>query len=367
MLQTAIPFLFMRGGTSRGPYFNRGDLPADRALLSRVLVAAVGAGHPINIDGIGGGTAVTTKVAMLSRSDEPWADIDYFFGQVSVEEQLVDFAPSCGNILTGVGPAAIEMGLVDAQHDTTVVRIRAVNTGSRIEALVQTPGGQVEYDGTASINGVPGTASPVLLKFMDVVGSKTGAMFPSGQAREMIDDVAVSCVDVAMPMVMARADAFGLSGNETPQELDCNKVLMQRLEHIRLQAGRRMGLGDVSQSVIPKFGLLAEPAAGGTIRARYFMPWNCHPSMAVTGSQCVAACALSPGTIADGLARHPEGAAQVSIEHPSGSIELQVDYECREGDLCLHSAGLTRTARLLARGEVLVPAAIWDGVVDSTA
>jgi 2-methylaconitate cis-trans-isomerase PrpF len=361
MPQTAIPFLFMRGGTSRGPYFNRRDLPEDLSDLSRVLVSALGSGHAINIDGIGGGTAVTTKVAMLSRSDDEWAEVDYFFAQVTVQSGQVDYEPSCGNMLTGVGPAAIEMGLVDAQPDTTDVRIRAVNTGARIESVVQTPCGQVEYEGDASINGVPGTAAPVLMKFMDVVGSKTGALFPSGASAEVIDDIAVSCVDVAMPMVMARAESFGLTGAETPEELDANEPLMQRLEKIRLQAGQRMGLGDVSQSVIPKIGLLSAPAAGGTIRARYFMPWNCHPSMAVTGSQCVAACALSPNTVACELACTTPDSSRVCIEHPSGTIELDVDYDCSDGDLCLHSAGLTRTARLLARGELMVPGSIWDG------
>ncbi len=361
MRQTAIPYLFMRGGTSRGPYFNRRDLPSDLTDLSRVLIAVVGSGHAINIDGIGGGNAVTTKVAMLSRSDDEWADVDYFFAQVSVQSRQVDYEPSCGNILTGVGPAAIEMGLVDARSDATVVRIRAVNTGSRIESVVQTPGGHVEYDGDASINGVPGTASPVLLKFMDVVGSKTGALFPSGVASEVIDDIAVSCVDVAMPMVMARADAFGLTGAESPEELDANTELMQRLEHIRLQAGQRMGLGDVSESVIPKIGLLSAPAAGGTIRARYFMPWNCHPSMAVTGSQCVAACALAPDSVACDLACTNADSSTISIEHPSGAIELELDYDCTDGNLCLNSAGLTRTARLLARGEVMIPGRVWDG------
>lgn len=361
MPQTAIPFLFMRGGTSRGPYFNSCDLPEDRVQLSRVLIAALGSGHPINIDGIGGGTAVTTKVAMLSRSDDEWADVDFFFAQVSVQDQLVDYEPSCGNILTGVGPAAIEMGIVEARSSATTVRIRAVNTGARIESVVQTVDGSVEYEGDTQINGVPGAAAPVLLRFMDVVGSKTGALFPTGAASEMIEDVEVSCVDVAMPMVMARASAFGLRGDESPLELDDNRQLMQCIERVRVQAGARMGLGDVSLSVIPKFALLSEPRAGGTISARYFMPWNCHPSMAVTGSQCVAACALAPGTIGYDLARQPDASAQVSIEHPSGAIDLQLDYNCDEREFCLNSAGLTRTARLLARGELLIPAAIWAG------
>ena len=180
MTQTAVPFLFMRGGTSRGPYMNRKDLPRDLETLSKVLVAAVGAGHPLNIDGIGGGAAVTTKVAMLSRSNDTWADIDYFFAQVSVEDGLVDYKPTCGNILSGVGPAALEMGLVEPAGDTTSIRIRAVNTDARVEAIVETPDGAVEYAGNARIDGVPGSAAPILLNFMDVVGSATGALLPTG-------------------------------------------------------------------------------------------------------------------------------------------------------------------------------------------
>ncbi|MGB0161189.1 MAG: PrpF domain-containing protein, partial [Candidatus Puniceispirillaceae bacterium] len=192
MTQTAIPFFFMRGGSSRGPYMNRADLPADRDRLAAVLVAAVGSGHPLNIDGIGGGNAVTTKVAMLSRSEDDWADIDYFFAQVSVEDRLVDFKPTCGNILTGVGPAALEMGLIDPAGPQTEVRIRAVNTGARILARVRTPDGAVTYDGDAAIDGVPGTAAPVELNFMDVAGSSTGAFLPTGNLTDEVGDITVT-------------------------------------------------------------------------------------------------------------------------------------------------------------------------------
>ena len=362
MGETAIPYHFFRGGTSRGPYFRREDLPEDRETLARVLVAALGAGHRLNIDGIGGGAAVTTKVAMLSRSEAPDCDIDYFFAQVSVEEPLVDFKPTCGNILSGVGPAAIEMGLVAPQGDTTRVRIRSVNTGAKVEAVVQTPGGRVEYEGEAAIDGVPGTAAPIYLNFMDVVGSSTGALLPTGALRDVIDGIEVTCMDVAMPICIARADAFGLTGYETVDELDANRAFYARMEPIRQEAGRRMGLGDVSKSVTPKFALLAPPRHGGTITARYFMPWNCHPTMAVTGAQCLASCVLTPGSIAEGLFTLPTGRpALVLIEHPGGTIDVTVDYETDAGGFHLRSAGLLRTARLLARGEVMVPSRVWAG------
>ena len=362
MTQTAIPFLFMRGGTSRGPYLNRADLPEDLDKLAEVLIAMLGSGHPLNIDGIGGGVAVTTKVAMLSRSDDDWADVDYFFAQVSVADRLVDFKPTCGNILSGVGPAAIEMGLVNAQDGETPVNIRAVNTGARVASVVQTPGGQVSYEGSAQIDGVPGTAAPVALQFMETVGGVTGAFLPTGNLVDMIDGIAVTCMDVAMPMVIARASDFDLTGYESAAELDENTAFFERMEAVRQKAGALMGMGDVSQSVTPKFGLLAPARAGGTIATRYFMPWNTHPTMAVTGAQCLASCVLTPGTVADGLAAIPnEVPARLTLEHASGGIDVVVDYDQTEAGFVIKSAGLIRTARKLAAGEVFVPASIWGG------
>ncbi len=361
MIQKAIPYLFIRGGTSRGPYFRKADLPDDRATLSAVLTAVIGAGHPINIDGIGGGVAVTTKVAILSKSTDEWAEIDYFFAQVSVEDRQVDYKPTCGNMLSGVGPAALEMGLVEAAGEGTSIRIRAVNTGARIVAKVQTPQGQITYDGATAIDGVPGTAAPVELQFMDVVGGSTGALLPTGNLLDEIGGIQVTCMDVAMPMVIARAADFGLTGYESCAELDENRDFYERMEPIRIEAGRRMGLGDVHDSVTPKFGLLAPPHSGGAISARYFMPWRCHPSMAVTGSQCLASCALIPGTVAEGLALLPEGnPAHVVIEHASGQLEVIVDYSIAASQFELRSAGLIRTARKLASGDVFIPAHIWE-------
>jgi len=360
MSQTAIPYLFMRGGTSRGPYLLRSDLPEDRETLADVLIAMVGSGHPLNIDGIGGGAAVTTKVAMLSKSEDPWADVDYFFAQVSVEDRLVDFKPTCGNILVGVGPAAIEMGLVSPRQGETEVRVHAVNTGAKVISKVQTPGGMVNYTGTATVDGVPGTAAPVALQFMETVGGATGALLPTGNAKDEFDGIVVTCMDVAMPMVIARADAFGLTGYETPQELDDNRDFYARMEAIRLKAGAAMGMGDVTKSVTPKFGLLAPPKQGGTAAVRYFMPWNCHPTLAVTGSQCIAACLLTPGTTGEGIMPAPNDTpTTISLEHPMGLLDVVVDFERTGTGITLNSAGLVRTARKLAQGEVFIPSSIW--------
>ena len=355
MTQADIPCLLMRGGTSKGPYFNAADLPSDRDQLSKVLIAAVGAGHPLNINGVGGGNAVTTKVAMLSPSKDPWADIDYFFAQVAVDKESVDYSPTCGNILSGVGPAALEMGFLPIDGDETTVRIRSVNTGALVEAIVQTPNGSVNYDGEASINGVPGTAAPVILNFMNVIGSKTGELFPTGETRQMVEGVEVTCIDVAMPMVIGRAADFGITGYESREQLDENKELFKRIEKVRLAAAKEMGLGDVSESVVPKFGLLAAPQRGGAIAARYFMPWTTHPSFAVTGSICTASCLLVPGTIAEGLAEIKEQTpTPVKIEHPSGDIDVVFDFENGENGFDLRKAGLLRTARKLFSGSIHV-------------
>lgn len=360
MTQTAIPFLFMRGGTSRGPYLNRADLPHDRDTLARLLVAMVGSGHPLNIDGIGGGNAVTTKVAMLSKSDDEWADIDYFFAQVSVEDGQVDFKPTCGNILSGVGPAAVEMGLIPAEDGETTINIRAVNTGARVTASVQTPGGVVAYTGYAAIDGVPGTAAPVALQFMDTIGGATGAFLPTGNLTDAFDGVDVTCMDVAMPMVIAKAESFGLTGYESAETLNDNTDFFAAMEAVRIKAGEAMGIENVAQSVTPKFGLLAPAQDGGTIATRYFMPWKTHPTMAVTGAQCLASCVLTPGTVAEGMAaRSGARPATVTLEHASGQIDVLVDYDLTTEGIDLRSAGLVRTARLLARGEVMVPAAVW--------
>lgn len=359
MTQHPIPYIFMRGGTSRGPYFNRADLPEDLDHLAKVLLAVIGSGHKLNIDGIGGGAAVTTKVAMLSRSNDDWADIDYFFAQVSVEERLVDFKPTCGNILSGVGPAALEMGLIAPTGDVTDIKIHAVNTGARVVAQVQTPGGKLEYSGSAEIAGVPGAAAPIALNFMGVVGSSTGALLPTGNVRDTFDGIEVTCMDVAMPLVIAKAADFGLSGYETAEELDNNRDFFAKMEAIRIEAGAAMGMGDVTKSVTPKFGLLAPAKNGGTIATRYFMPWNTHPTMAVTGAQCLASCALTPGTVSDGLLDRPTtGPAEVILEHASGNIDVLVDFSTEDG-FTLKSAGLIRTARKLADGNVYVPSDVW--------
>ena len=360
-MQTAIPCVMMRGGTSRGPYFKASDLPTDSTTRDRVLLAVMGSPDERQIDGIGGATTLTSKVAIVSPSDHPEADVDYLFAQVSIDQAFVDTAPSCGNMLSGVGPFAIDSGYIKAQNGETLVRIRNVNTDSLIDAIIQTPNGQVEYEGSTAIDGVPGTAAPVVLNFKNIVGSKTGALLPTGNVRDMVEGVEVSCVDVAMPMVIMAATALGKTGYESKTELDVDKEFFTRLEKIRLAAARLMGMGDVSGKVVPKVGLLAAPCSGGNITSRYFVPTACHAAHAVTGAICVAACTALKGSVADGVAEYKyDPPQQCEIEHPSGSIAVALDLQ-RDGEqLQVNSAGVVRTTRKLFAGEVHVASRVWE-------
>ena len=368
MTQRAIPCMFMRGGTSRGPFFLLEDLPADPEVRDRVLLAAMGSPDPRQIDGLGGATTVTSKVAMVSPSQRAGIDVDYRFAQVWLDKAIVDTAPSCGNMLAGVGPFAIERGLVTADADETRVRIFDVNTGSRVEAIVQTPGGTVTYAGDQRIDGVPGTGAPVVLSFSDVVGSKCGAMLPTGAVQEEIDGVPVSCIYVAMPMVIMRAGDLGLSGYD-PGEITGDGVLMQRIEKIRLEAGRRMGLGDVSETVVPKVGILAPARHGGAVYSCYLTPHHVHAAHAVTGAICVACCASIQATVAGTVARPPaeqvpghaaDAVASVRIEHPSGAIDVQLKTAGGGAELQVRCAGIVLTARKVMDGCAFVAERLWQ-------
>ena len=374
MTQRAIPCMFMRGGTSRGPFFLFEDLPADPEVRDRVLLAAMGSPDPRQIDGLGGATTVTSKVAMVSPSQRPGIDVDYRFAQVWLDKAIVDTAPSCGNMLAGVGPFAIERGLVTPDADETRVRIFDVNTGSRIEAIVQTPGGTVTYAGDQRIDGVPGTAAPVVLSFSDVVGSKCGAMFPTGAVQEEIDGVAVSCIDVAVPMVMMRAGDLGLSGYD-PDEIAGNAVLTQRIEKIRLEAGHRMGLGDMAESVIPKVGILSPPRRGGVVYSCYLTPHHVHAAHAVTGAICVACCVSIEGTVTSRVTRlqtervtEPGTGvlATVHIEHPSGAIDVRLQTERGDPSLWVWRAEIVLTARKILDGWAFVPENVNPQFLDQT-
>ena len=342
----------MRGGTSRGAYFNAADVPRARDKLGEFLIAAMGAGSPLQVDGVGGGQPTTSKAAVLSRADHEWAEIDYLFAQVHTTRREVDFTPNCGNILAGVAPAALEMGLATIDGATTRVRIRNLNTDALVEAHIETPNNAVNYVGDAQIAGVPGGAAPVRLNFMNVVGAASGALLPTGNARDRIDGVEVSCVDVAMPMVFARCEDFGVSLDDAREPLDANAKLFEKIERLRIQAGAKMNLGDVRNKVIPKVALLARARQGGHIAARYLTPWTFHPSYAVTGALCTGASALCVGALTAELAAPCASGKPFVIEHLSGVIEAVFNYEHQGDALTLHSAGILRTARKIFAGEI---------------
>jgi 4-oxalomesaconate tautomerase len=359
--QTAIPCVMMRGGTSRGPFFLRENLPADDEAMKRVLLRVMGSPHVRQIDGIGGSDPVTSKVAMVRRSTHPGADVDYLFAQVFVDRALVDTSPPCGNMVTAVGPFAIEQGLVDAGDPETIVRIWDVNTASLIEATVQTPGGEVTYDGDWRIAGVNDPAAPIVLNLARMAGAKTGKLFPTGKRAEDILGVTVSCVDMAMPCMFLPATAVGKTGYETKEELDGDKLLVARLQELRLIAGERMGLGDVREKVIPKPVLVARPRDGGTVCGRYFMPYTLATAFAVTGGTNMAVTSCIAGTVVHEAASLGKGPVQdVEVEHPQGKMFVRTEVVDRDGNVTVKQASQIRNARKLFEGQVFVPASVWS-------
>ncbi len=342
-----IPCVLMRGGTSKGPFFLARDLPTDEAERDRILLSVMGSGHPLQIDGIGGGNPVTSKVAIVGPASIAGADVDYLFAQVRIDRNIVDTSPNCGNMLAAVGPFAIEAGLVPVRGTTTRVCIHNVNTGKLIEAEVPTPNGGVSYLGDAAIDGVPGSAAPIALTFVDAAGARTGKLFPTGRPLDVIDGVTVTCIDCAMPMMLVEAAALGVSGYETAAVLNGDGTLLERLESLRRAAGVRMGMGDVSNEVIPKPVLMSRPKAGGDISVRYFMPQQCHPSLATTGAVGIVTACISDDTLASRVIGTRKPPLVLSIEHPSGHLDVALQE--RDGKVV---AGILRTARRLFEGHV---------------
>ena len=350
----SLPCVLMRAGTSRGPFFLRDWLPESDEARDQALIGAIGASDPLQLDGLGGGSTLNSKVAIVSKSTQPDCDIDYLFAQVGVGHQSVDTRPNCGNMLSGVAPFAIDQGLIPAQDGTTKVRVFNVNTKSRIEVTVCTPDGKVSYEGDARIDGVAGTAAPVLLNFLDAWGAVTGKVFPTGNRIDVIDGMDVTCIDAAMPLMMLRAKDFGLTGRERPAELDANREFLDRLEKLRLQAGQLMGLGDVSNSVIPKPVLVSEGDSENSITSRYFTPHKCHASHAVTGAIGVATAFSLPGTVASRNTMAP-GRHGLVVLHPAGQIDVEVELAGVGDEAVLTSAALVRTARKIMQGILHLP------------
>jgi 4-oxalomesaconate tautomerase len=365
---TEIPCTLMRGGTSKGLYFLASDLPVDVNKLQDVLLAAMGSPDARQIDGVGGAHPLTSKVAIVSVSDSADADVDFLFMQVAVDKAEVSSSQNCGNLLAGVGPFAIENGLVSASDGFTSVRIRMLNTGSITVSEVVTPSGIVEYEGNARIDGVPGTAAPINLYFQDVAGSSCGALLPTGNAVDLIEGYRVTCIDNGMPVVILDANDFGKSGYETPDELESDTGLKITIESIRLKAGILMNLGDVSKKTVPKMCLVAPAKNGGLICTRNFIPHRVHEAIGVLGAVSVATACIMTGSVASTVsnATHAPGSHSIDVEHPTGFFTVELTSETdANGNLKIVSSALLRTARKIMRGSVFIPSSVWNPALDN--
>ncbi len=326
-------------------------------------MAAMGSPDPRQIDGLGGADPLTSKVAVVGRSTIDGVDLDYLFCQVGIEDPFVDVTPNCGNMLAGVLPFAIENGLLQAQNGTTRAKIRMVNSGNLCEVRINTPNGVVTYDGEARIDGVPGTASPVMIDFLDTAGSACGALLPTGNILDTLDGVEATCIDNGMPVVLLRATDVGATGYETRDQLNAATDIKTRIEKLRLISGEAMRLGDVSGRVVPKMCLISSPAGNGALNTRCLIPHVCHASIGVLAAVTVATACVLPGSVADGIARMPGGnPCLVSIEHPSGEFTVELETaRSDEGTVTVNRSGLLRTTRRLMEGNALIPSTIWDG------
>jgi 4-oxalomesaconate tautomerase len=357
-MQRSIPCLFMRGGTSHGPFFLEEDLPADIVRRDAVLLSVMGSPDARQIDGLGGADPLTSKVGLVSRGRTAGVDLEFLFAQVSIKEALVDTTPNCGNMLAAVVPFALETGLVKAAGDLTTLRVLTRNTGTLSDIEVRTPGGKIEYSGAARIDGVPGTAAPINISFLETAGSVCGSLLPTGRLLDRFDEVEVTCIDNGMPVVVMAAESFGITGYETRDELNADTQLKQRIESIRLKAGPSMNLGDVSHKVVPKMCLVAKPKTGGHICTRTFIPRDCHSAVGVLGAVTVATAAVMPGSVANRYAAVMPGLAKtVSVEHPSGEFSVVLTMNPANPSQVMRAA-LLRTARLIMRGDVFVPQSI---------
>lgn len=355
--QTAINCSIIRGGTSRGYFFRATDLPQARQARERVLMSVIGGPDALQVDGIGGGHPLTNKIAIVRPSTRKDADVDYMFLQVAAESQTISAAQNCGNILAGVGPFAIDEEMVLASEGETRIRVHMENSGNSCELLVPTPGGVVEYAGDTKIDGVPGSAAAITCNFLDVAGSATGALLPTGSQQDEVDGIVVTCIDNGMPVVLLKASDLGVSGQESAAELEQNIELKSRLEKVRGLMGSKMNLGKVMDKTVPKMCLISEPKAGGVVATRTFIPHNCHRSIGLLGAVSVATACLLPGSIASDIANVAGGAEKtMDIEHPSGSlrVRLVIDAEAAPEQM-IKSASVVRTARTLMRGVVFIP------------
>lgn len=354
-----IPCFYFRGGTSKGPCFIKDDLPLNIIDRNKILLGIMGSPHRRQIDGIGCGDSLTSKVVIINKSKRPGIDIDYLFCQVHVNDPIVETTLNCGNMLSVVAPLAIERNLVKTNDPQTTVSIYNENTNTVIKSTVQTPGGQIIYHGDTMIDGVNGTGAPIELTFLDLVGSIGNTLLPTGNLTDDIDGMIVSCLDIAGPLVVTYAEFMGKTGYETKHELDHDKLFMGKLETIRRKAALKMGLGDASKSVSPKIAILAPARNGGTITSRYFTPFDCHSSHAISAGLCIAAACLIPKTLTSDMAFLPkklsnESDQEIIIEHVAGKLSTVITLQRRAEKIIFPKASFIRTARPIFEGYIYI-------------
>lgn len=362
-MQKAIPYMQIRGGSSKGLYFNAADLPADNLEKDKILLAAMAGVGPEDlrqIDGLGGADPLTSKVGIISLSTREDADLDYEFVQVVLGKGKTDRTQNCGNILAGVVPFAIETGMLNSSDPVTEVRVFMSNSASICTVGVQSPGGLISYTGKTKIDGVPGTSAPINCKYEQITGSTCGSLLPTGNKVDIVDGIEITCLDNGMPVVLLRASDLDRSGYENPQDLNSDVELKQRIESIRLQAGKLMNLGDVSEKVVPKMTLISPPVLGGLVCTRSFIPHRVHAAIGVLAAVTVATGCLIPGSVADGISQKDSArtTGDYSVEHPSGEVFVSLKLDTSGVLPVVREAGIIRTARALCRGEILLPEGI---------
>ncbi len=360
-----VPIAVMRGGTSKGIFINYEEMPEDRVLWDSFLLDIMGSPDQRQIDGLGGGNSLTSKAAIIKKSEMKEIDIEYTFAQVSIENQLVDFKGNCGNISSAVGPYAIEQGLVAALEPVTVVRIFNTNTQKVIIAEVEVENGRVKTEGQCSIPGVPGTGSPIYLSFTDAQGAVTGKLFPTENPIDRIETrnglLEVSIIDVANPLVFVKAEDVGLTGSELPHEFTVKKL--RELEEIR-SAAAEMCLfstkeeATVKSPAVPKLTIIAPPetyldvngierkADEMDCRIRMMSMQKPHQALAITGAICTTAGAFLTDTILNDVVQVEN--TVLRLGHPSGIIETKVDLVAGH----ISNIKVVRTARLILEGYV---------------
>ncbi len=347
MNYSSIPYMQIRGGSSKGIYFNKQDLPRDENYRNEIILSIVGRDER-QIDGLGGANPLTSKVAIISPSQDKDIDVDFLFMQVVVGENRVDTSPNCGNILAGVGVFAIENKLVPAKDGETNIKVKMLNSGNTCELIMQTPNKKLTFEGDAKIDGVLGTSAPIICNYMDVAGSICGSLFPTGNKKDIVNGIEVTCIDNGMPVVLIPAKQLGISGYETCEELSTNDTLRKKLESIRLQVGPMMNLGDVTNKVVPKMSIISPAKNGGAINTRTFIPHSCHAAIGVLGAVSVASACLYDECVTKDICNIKS--SNISVEHPSGEFSVELTTKDENGKIEITKAGLLRTARLISKG-----------------